>query len=163
MQRAEEERLLLLDEVVGGLAEEGADDGDAGEDEGAGEELGGVAGGDEVAVADGGHGDDAEVEGVEGAGGAGAGHVVHGEVEGDGAEEEVRGEEEADEPEAGAAAAGEERLGRRVGRRGVVLVRGRRLGGGRRPASPEPSCRSFRRRLLVAAVVKQRLLVEGRH
>jgi len=39
MERAKDERLLLLDEVVGGFAEEGPDEGDAGEAEGTGEQL----------------------------------------------------------------------------------------------------------------------------
>uniref|UniRef100_A0A0A9GPC4 Uncharacterized protein n=1 Tax=Arundo donax TaxID=35708 RepID=A0A0A9GPC4_ARUDO len=156
---AEDERLLLLDEVVGGLAEEGADEGHAGEGEGAGEQLGGVAGRDKVAVAHGRHGDHAEVERVEDAAGrAVAGHVVHDNVEGGGAGEEVGEQEEADETEARARAR-EKLFGRRRGTcslRFNILAPStgflRVLGGRRRPAAPEPSRPSQRRHLLQGVI-----------
>jgi len=145
VERAEQERLLLLDEVVGGFAEEGPDEGDAGEAEGAGEQLGGVAGRDEVAVPDGRHGDHAEVERVQRAVAAAiAGHMVHDEVEGSGPGEEVREQEYADEPEPRARTTGEQPLGRHQRRGGagalpalesgplLDVVRRRRL------AAPEP-------------------------
>jgi len=163
VHRPEDERLLLLHKVVGGLAKEGSDQGHAGEGEDAGQQLGNVAGRDDVAVPDGGHCDHAEVECVQRAVAAAfAGHVVHGEVERGGPGEEVGEQEDADEPEP-RPRTGEQPLWRHRWQcaagalpahvlpleNGSLLdvVRWRRL------AAPEPSRPSRRRHLRTVAVM----------
>lgn len=97
----EEELLLDVEDVGDDAAEEDVDEAEADEDEEDGEELGGRGGGGDVAVADGAHGDDAEVERVDDGVGLGGGKLVAVEVVDDHAEGEVEEEEEEGLPDDG--------------------------------------------------------------
>lgn len=81
VESSDEETLLLLDEIISSSAQEMAHENHPGEDEGAREEPRRGAAGDEVAVSDGRHRHDAEVNGVQNAVGFVTGDLVSNEVE----------------------------------------------------------------------------------
>lgn len=95
MHSVQDHVLLQVEDVIDDSAEENVDEAEADEDEEAGEELCRWRSGSDVSVADGAHGDDAEVEGVDEGVGLDAGEVVGVE----GIDEDTQGEvdEEKDE------------------------------------------------------------------
>ncbi|GMN52195.1 hypothetical protein TIFTF001_021342 [Ficus carica] len=94
LHSGEDHVLLQVEDIVDDTAEENVNEAEADEDEEAGEELGGGSLGSDVTVADGAHGDDAEVKGVDDGEGLGAGEVVGVEGVDEDAEGEVDEEKE---------------------------------------------------------------------
>lgn len=129
LHSGEDHVLLQVEDVVDDSAEENVDEAEADEDEEAGEELRRRSLGGDVAVADGAHGDDAEVEGVDDGVGLHAGEVVGVE----GVDEDAGGEVDEEQEEGlldqgGGVRPGRRRFGvevRATARAGAVLQRWR--------------------------------------